>query len=858
MIPYIGDFAEDETLYHYFNTFSSDDPSASVTITDLVDADLKVHKDGSTTEATTDGATISIDFDSITGSHLVTIDTSADAFYATGSDYMVRMEGTTIDSGTVNAALFTFSIENRYNDVNVVTVSGTTQTANDNGADINAILTDTGTTIPATLTTVEGKVDTVDTNVDSILVDTGTTIPATIATAQTDLDSLTDVLSVGVAAETRNDTLIEQLKLIVAMIEHQRGSHTHQPIGNVLFVDPTNGDTHASGNRGGITDPYSLVQDCHDNAVTDSNHDLIILLSGASGGATTLTEDVTLSKRYLFVRGPGRDFIWTRTGDGNTISITADGIGISGCQINTASGAASGNSVSIASADFCKIEKCWFTDVVETAIDVSVGSNYVITGNHISGCNKGVHINSGGGAAQGGVISENSIYTTVSHGIHLAGADASFAEIHHNRIWDIGNDGVTVNASCTDTHISHNEIGNCAIELIDDNGTDTVSFNNTDYTQTLTDIQGTTFDTSTDSLEAIRNRGDSAWITGGGGGITDILNLQFAIPNDIDLADTATVRLGLVLTNALDDLPSTAEIDPGTIDIDRKAIGGTSWSSIVSGTACSEQAGMVYYDEVFDSGTGYAEGDSIRVTFKSQKITVSANDYEVTDANGVMFQTSIRQTMRGTDSAATAAALTTMQGNVTDILADTGTTLPATLTTVEGKIDTVDTNVDSILVDTGTTLDAAIATIDSNVDSILTDTGTTLPATLATIDGNVDSVLTDTGTTIPATLSGLATTANMEARTPTAAQLAYITAHAATAVPVTFSGGSTTTAIFTNVDGSSASASDDVYNSRVLIFNAGTLDQQIADITDYVGSTTTATISAVTTAVTGSHTAIMV
>ncbi len=114
MIPYVGDFAEDATVYHYFNTFSSDDPAASVTITNLVDADLKVHKDGGTTEATTDGATISIDFDTVTGTHLVTIDSSADAFYATGSDYMVRMEGTTVDGGTINAALFTFSIENRY------------------------------------------------------------------------------------------------------------------------------------------------------------------------------------------------------------------------------------------------------------------------------------------------------------------------------------------------------------------------------------------------------------------------------------------------------------------------------------------------------------------------------------------------------------------------------------------------------------------------------------------------------------------------------------------------------------------------------------------------------------------------
>jgi hypothetical protein len=53
--------------------------------------------------------------------------------------------------------------------VNVLEVGGTAQTANDNGADINAILVDTGTTLPATLTTIEGKIDTVDTVADSVL-----------------------------------------------------------------------------------------------------------------------------------------------------------------------------------------------------------------------------------------------------------------------------------------------------------------------------------------------------------------------------------------------------------------------------------------------------------------------------------------------------------------------------------------------------------------------------------------------------------------------------------------------------------------------------------------------------------------
>ena len=49
--------------------------------------------------------------------------------------------------------------------VNITHIADTSQTANDNGADINAILVDTGTTL-------DGLITTVDTVVDTILVDT--------------------------------------------------------------------------------------------------------------------------------------------------------------------------------------------------------------------------------------------------------------------------------------------------------------------------------------------------------------------------------------------------------------------------------------------------------------------------------------------------------------------------------------------------------------------------------------------------------------------------------------------------------------------------------------------------------------
>ena len=114
MVGFYGDYDTTETVIIPFNTFSSDDPSASVTITDLAAADIEIHKDGSTTQRSSDnGVTVTINFDSITGNHIVSIDLSdnTDAgFYAAGSRYQVRMEGTTVDGATINAWIGHFSI----------------------------------------------------------------------------------------------------------------------------------------------------------------------------------------------------------------------------------------------------------------------------------------------------------------------------------------------------------------------------------------------------------------------------------------------------------------------------------------------------------------------------------------------------------------------------------------------------------------------------------------------------------------------------------------------------------------------------------------------------------------------------
>ena len=144
--------------------------------------------------------------------------------------------------------------------------------------------------------------------------------------------------------------------------------------------------------------------------------------------------------------------------------------------------------------------------------------------------------------------------------------------------------------------------------------------------------------------------------------------------------------------------------------------------------------------------------------------------------------------------------------------------ITSSFTTVNGKLDTIDDF-----------LDTEIAAIKAKTDSLTFTTALQVDANALAIDSSTSAAT-------------------------------HLKDHALVAVPVTFAaGGTTTTAILVNVDGAAASSTDDFYNGRVLIFTAPSgLKYQATDITDYVGATKTATITAVTTAPVATATAIMV
>lgn len=207
---WLGDFAEDSTVYFPWST--NDISGASITRT--TDGTISVYKNNGVTQSVA-GITDTEDFDSLTGIHACTIDTSADAFYAVGADYTVVLSAATIDGQTVNAVLAHFSIENRFDQIGVAGASLTdlggmsTAMKAEVNTEADTALTDYDPPTRAEATTDkdaiitevnanETKIDIIDTNVDAILVDTAEIgVAGAGLTALSSFDETTDTVDVG-------------------------------------------------------------------------------------------------------------------------------------------------------------------------------------------------------------------------------------------------------------------------------------------------------------------------------------------------------------------------------------------------------------------------------------------------------------------------------------------------------------------------------------------------------------------------------------------------------------------------------------------------------------------------------------
>ena len=190
----------------------------------------------------------------------------------------------------------------------------------------------------------------------------------------------------------------------------------------------------------------------------------------------------------------------------------------------------------------------------------------------------------------------------------------------------------------------------------------------------LDSMSGATFDTATDSLEALRNRGDAAWTTGAGGTPPQLLQ-------STTIATLASQTSFTLTAGSADDdaYNGAVVVVTDAVTSTQKAVGAVSdYTGSTKTVTLSSDPGIFTM----------AVGDSIDIIANASTAPSAAAVRAEIDANSTQLAA---------------------------IVEDTGTTLPATLATI-------DSNVDAILVDSGTTLPALLATIDANVDLVLADT----------------------------------------------------------------------------------------------------------------------------------------
>jgi len=127
-MSYQGDYVED---FATFNLKFTTRTTAGVPSTLGGTPVISIYKANNTTQSVA-GVTLTVDFDSVTGLNNVLIDFSADAFYAIANDYQgVITTGTVNGVSVVGEVAFTFSIENRFDEVDVTKLVGSAQSATD-------------------------------------------------------------------------------------------------------------------------------------------------------------------------------------------------------------------------------------------------------------------------------------------------------------------------------------------------------------------------------------------------------------------------------------------------------------------------------------------------------------------------------------------------------------------------------------------------------------------------------------------------------------------------------------------------------------------------------------------------------
>lgn len=173
---YLGDFNQNQTVRKTFTTVNGNGTPAT-----MGNGTVVVYKNGGTTEFTTN-VTLTTDFDSRPGLHLVTVDMAGNiTVYASGSEFeAVLSVGDCNGTSIANSSLFSWSVNNRAGstaaDLLTITNANTSaSTAATHAGNANTTALSINTTVVAANTTL-GTVNTNSANANTTIAAANTTL----------------------------------------------------------------------------------------------------------------------------------------------------------------------------------------------------------------------------------------------------------------------------------------------------------------------------------------------------------------------------------------------------------------------------------------------------------------------------------------------------------------------------------------------------------------------------------------------------------------------------------------------------------------------------------------------------------
>jgi hypothetical protein len=413
-------------------------------------------------------------------------------------------------------------------------------------------------------------------------------------------------------------------------------------------------------------------------------------------------------------------------------------------------------------------------------------------------------------------------------------AASSSGTVHQRGAWKVTNTGgVTITADDNSTNI--------AAVLVD---------TGTTLDTKLNDIQGATFSTGTDSLEAIRDRGDAAWTTGAGG--SDRLLMV-----DTTIATLATqVSFTLTAGSADNDAYNNLSIVIEDVSTATQKAVGVVLDYVGSTKTVTLKEALSFTIAATDKVYILAE-NSLKSTVANRQLDVTSTGAAGIDWGNMENKTTAND-LSGTDIQLVDTA-TTLTNKTGFSLSATG--LDAIVSTATGMVEIAKAIWDRLL--TGAThniTNSAGKRVRDVIDSVVlsSDTaqgGTLNTITLAAAEPSVDGTYDPSTVTIVGGVgvgqsrlilqyegsTRIATVDRNWKVTPDGTAIYTITSNAGREhVNEGLAQAATATTITLNA---LASSLDDAYIDQTIFIRSGTGDDQARVVTDYNGTTKVATVA---------------